>query len=147
MVGGDGRDPCQAARGDAGRGELVDELDRRPQRDGEERRVAEEGDELPRADVTPNRQVRTDAHDDEHEDARQQDLRRLEQSLDAGQPNPGGADATGLRGIPPDELLLAPDAAQDAQTGNRVGPQRRQRTELGPLLLLSAAQSLHDQGQ
>ena len=80
--------------------------------------------------------MRAEAGDDEHEDPRQQHLRGVEQRLDAGQPHPGVAHATGLAGIPGEEVLLAADAAQDPQPGDGVGAERREPARLLALRLL-----------
>ena len=55
---------------------------------------------------------------------------------------PAAAHLLGRRPVAPHELGLAPDAAQDAQPGDRVGAERRQVAEGGALLGLPAVQGL-----
>ena len=61
--------------------------------------------------------------DDEHEDAGQQHLGRVERRLVAGDPVADRAHRLRLAGIPAQEGVLAADAAQHAQPRDGVGAQ------------------------
>ena len=91
LVGPHPQDPDELACPDVRAGGAVDHLGRRAQRDDEEGRVAVEGDELAGRDLAVDGEARPEPHDDEHEDAGQQHLRRVERRLVAGDPVADGA--------------------------------------------------------
>ena len=143
----DAQDRRQLARSDVRARRPVDHLRRRAQRDDEEGRVAVERDELPGRDLAVDGEPRAEPHDDEDEDAGQQDLRRVERRLVAGDPVAHLAHGLRLDGIPTQEGLLAADAAQHAQAGDRVGTEPDQRAGLLTLGELAGLERADDEGE
>ena len=123
-VGDDRRDPQDVddpARTDVGAGEAVDHLGGRAQRGDQERGQAVEHHQVADVDGALDDEPRTEPGDEHDEDAGQQHLRGVECRLDPGHPDAGGAHQ--LRAVPValDEGVLAADAAQHPQAGDRVG--------------------------
>jgi hypothetical protein len=147
VVGLDGHDPQHLARGDRGPDPAVDHLDGGLQRHRQERCVPVEGDELAGRDPALEGEAGPQPGDEHHEDARQQHLRGVQRSLDAGDPQADRPHPLGLLLVSAQEGLLAADAAQHPQPGDRVGAERREVSGLLALQGLPALQGADDEGQ
>ena len=128
------------AGGHQGAGDLVGGLGADPQRGDEKRCIAVEGDQLAGRDASVEGQPGAERGDCEHEQPRQQHLKRVERRLELGDPHPVRADLLARRPVAPGELLLTADPAQDPQAGDRVGGQCRRDGQGLPLCLLPAVQ-------
>ncbi len=70
--------------------------------------------------ISPGTANRAPSQVTSHEEARQQDLRRLQHRLHPRDPHAGGAQLLGFPAVPLGECRLAADAAQDPQAGDDV---------------------------
>ena len=126
----DVEDPEHPLRSDVRARELVHRLGRGAQRQHEEGRVAVEGDEVAGVDLPGQRETRPEPGDEDDEDPRDEDLRRVERGL--GEGNAHACLAHLLRAVPVagEERSFAADPAQHAQSRRGVRAERRQLPDL-----------------
>ena len=134
-------------RADEGARDLVDSLRGRPQRDHEEGGVTVEGDQLADVDLPRDREAGAEPRDQHDEEARDEDLRRVERRLRQRDPDARLPHHLRAVAIAVEERVLAADPAQHAQAGGGVGAERGELADLVTLLALPLLQRLDHEGE
>ena len=120
VVGRERQHPAYAAGRDPGPDQLVGVLGGGPQRDHQERRVAVEGDELTGADLALDGVPGAEPDHEDHEDAGQEHLERVEHRLQPSDLYAGLSGGLRLTPVAVVEDLLAADAAQHTKPADDV---------------------------